>query len=251
MSRSAAGKTAATAARFASRVLASRPYRAGERELLWSELPISARRRCRVGLNSIAGAHAMTADTPEYLNCSPDIIGGLIETASVALLDNFPNTHVDLFDIEQVIDALRVLRPRVVEIDTLDGILRMVKGQWHEASQILLRVIELRPKFGYAKALLAFTLSSMDDPAWRQVASEALADDPDNKETRALVRALEVKDEVNRAVRDHRPGQPFVVPASLQESGAAADAGEPESDARRDHASAAEMFQGGSTFLRA
>jgi type III secretion protein HrpB1 len=191
---------------------------------------------------------AMTVDTPEYLNCSPEFIGGLIETVSVALLDNFPNTQVDLFDVEQVIDALRLLRPRVVEIDALDGLMRMAKGQWPEANQILLRVIEMRPQFGYAKALLAFSLSSMGDPSWRQIANEALADDPDNKDTRALVRALEVKDEVDRAIRDHRPGQPFVAPASLQE--ADANAAGSDSPAPRDTAPAAEMFQGGA-FLRA
>ncbi|MBR8218595.1 HrpB1 family type III secretion system apparatus protein [Burkholderia vietnamiensis] len=190
----------------------------------------------------------MTVDTPEYLNCSPEFIGGLIETVSVALLDNFPNTHVDLFDIEQVIDALRLLRPRVVEIDALDGLLRMTKGQWQEANQVLLRVIEMRPQFGYAKALLAFSLSSTGDPSWRQIANEALADDPDNKDTRALVRALEVKDEVDRAIREHRPGQPFVPPASLEEAGASAD--EPERTVQHDPAPVAGMLHGGA-FLRA
>lgn len=31
----------------------------------------------------------MTASTPEYMNCSPNVIGGLIETVSTALLSNF------------------------------------------------------------------------------------------------------------------------------------------------------------------
>ncbi|WP_323123319.1 HrpB1 family type III secretion system apparatus protein [Burkholderia alba] len=190
----------------------------------------------------------MTVDTPEYLNCSSEFIGGLIETVSVALLDKFPNTQVDLFDIEQVIDALRLLRPRVIEIDALDGLLRMAKGQWQEANQILLRVIEMRPQFGYAKALLAFSMSSMGDPSWRQVATEALADDPGNKDTRALVRALEVKDEVDRAIRNHRPGQPFVAPASMEEAGAIGE--ESDSTAPSAPAQAPEVFQVGA-FLRA
>ncbi|WP_060347452.1 HrpB1 family type III secretion system apparatus protein [Burkholderia territorii] len=194
----------------------------------------------------------MTVSTSDYMNCTPEFIGGLIETVSLALLDSFPNTRIDVFDIEQIIDVLRLLRPHVAEIETLDGILRMVKGQWQEASQILLRVIELRPQFGYAKALLAFSLSSMGDPSWRQVGAEALADDPDNQETRALVRALQVKDDVNRAIRDLRPGQPFVEPAILRETGMSAeksDSAEPDSAALRDVAQAVEVFQGG-VFLR-
>ncbi|MCA8023427.1 HrpB1 family type III secretion system apparatus protein [Burkholderia metallica] len=190
----------------------------------------------------------MTVNTPEYLNCSPEFIGGLIEVVSVALLDNFPNTRADLYDVEQVIDALRLLRPNVAEIDTLEGLLRMVKGQWQEANQVLLRVIEMRPQFGYAKALLAFSLSSTGDPSWRQVATEALTDDPDNKDTRALVRALEVRDEVDRAVREHRPGQPFVTPSALGGEGKSED--ESSHSAPRGSVEVAEMFHGG-IFLRA
>ncbi|WP_175891553.1 HrpB1 family type III secretion system apparatus protein [Burkholderia cepacia] len=190
----------------------------------------------------------MTVDMPEYLSCSPEFIGGLIETVSVALLDNFPNTHVDLFDIEQVIDALKLLRPRAVEIETLDGLMCMTKGQWLEANQVLLRVIEMRPQFGYVKALLAFSLSSIGDPSWRQIAAEALADDPNNKVTRALVGALEIKEEMNRSIREHRSVQPFAPLASLEKASASSD--EPDNDVQQDSAPAAQMFYGG-TFLRA
>ena len=54
---------------------------------------------------------------------------------------------------------------------------------------------------------------------------------------------------VDRAIREHRPGQPFVSPASLEEAGASAD--EPASTVQHDPAQAAEIFQGGGAFLRA
>lgn len=173
----------------------------------------------------------MITGKPDYMNCSSEFIGGLIETVSIALMENFPNIKVDRFEVEQVIDALKILRPNVVEIDMFDAILMMVSGRWQEASQILLRVVEMRPKVGYVKGLLAFSLLSMGDLSWRHIANEALADDPGNKQTAALVRALEVKDSVDCAIRNHRPGQRLVIPALLPESGASVD--ELASDASR------------------
>ncbi|NHH78782.1 hypothetical protein DRA46_00835 [Burkholderia gladioli] len=79
----------------------------------------------------------MTNATPDYLNCRPEIVGGLIETASDALLQTFPKVSVDPYDIELMLDALRVLRPKVPEIQMLDGILHMVRNHWDDAILVL------------------------------------------------------------------------------------------------------------------
>jgi type III secretion protein HrpB1 len=157
----------------------------------------------------------MTASTPEYMNCSPNVIGGLIETVSTALLSNFPKVSADPFDIELVLDALRVLRPRVTEIDTLDGILHMVRGHWDDAIHVLRQVGENAPRFGYAKALLAFCLSAKGDPDWKQSAAEAMEINP-SRDTQALVRALEAREDLLNAMRVKRNGGQFVMPASCE-----------------------------------
>ncbi|MGV2292962.1 HrpB1 family type III secretion system apparatus protein [Trinickia sp. YCB016] len=155
----------------------------------------------------------MTASTPEYLNCSPDLVGGLIETVSTALLGTFPKVQADPYDIELVLDALRVLRPRVAEIDTLDGILHMVRGHWDDAIHVLRQVGENVPRFGYAKALLAFCLSAKGDPDWKQCAAEAMEINP-NRDTKQLVAALEAREDLLNAMRAARSSGKFVTPAS-------------------------------------
>ena len=61
----------------------------------------------------------MSTATPDYLNCSQAIVGGLIDTLSCALLNNFPTLEADPYDIELTLDALRLLRPRMAELDTM------------------------------------------------------------------------------------------------------------------------------------
>jgi type III secretion protein HrpB1 len=108
-----------------------------------------------------------------------------------------------------------VLRPRVTEIDTLDGILHMVRGHWDDAIHVLRQVGENAPRFGYAKALLAFCLSAKGDPDWKQCATEAMEINP-SRDTQALVRALEAREDLLNAMRVKRNGGQFVTPASCE-----------------------------------
>ncbi|CAM2195145.1 HrpB1 family type III secretion system apparatus protein [Paraburkholderia sp. A1RI_3L] len=156
----------------------------------------------------------MSVTSPNYLNCSPDIVGGLIETVSTALLSNFPKVEADPYDIELVLDALRVLRPKVAEIDTFEGIIHMTRGHWDDAVRVFSRVVENAPHFAYAKALLAFCLSVKGDPNWRQSAAEAVQANP-SRDTQQLVRALEAREDLLDAVRKHRNGGPLEIPLSV------------------------------------
>ncbi|MBW0446272.1 HrpB1 family type III secretion system apparatus protein [Paraburkholderia phenoliruptrix] len=156
----------------------------------------------------------MSTATPDYLNCSQAIVGGLIDTLSCALLNNFPTLEADPYDIELTLDALRLLRPRMAELDTMEAVLYMQRGHWDDAIRVFSRVIEGAPHFSYAKALLAFCLSVKGDAGWRQWASAALAQNPD-RDTRQLVRALEARDDLREAIRVYRNGGTFEVPLSI------------------------------------
>ncbi|MGI4983969.1 MAG: HrpB1 family type III secretion system apparatus protein, partial [Janthinobacterium lividum] len=149
-----------------------------------------------------------------YLECHQDVVGGLIETASCALLSHFPKAVGDTFDVELVVDALRVLRPAVTEISMLDGVLHLVHGRWDEASHTLRELLASAPGFSYARALLAYCQFYKGDEAWRQTAAEALEIAP-TAETRALVQALQARDDLRNAMRDYRGGE-FVVPDSCR-----------------------------------
>ncbi|AFT89913.1 type III secretion protein HrpB1/HrpK [Paraburkholderia phenoliruptrix BR3459a] len=175
---------------------------------------LSGRVRSASSTSPSAGVLAMSTATPDYLNCSQAIVGGLIDTLSCALLNNFPTLEADPYDIELTLDALRLLRPRMAELDTMEAVLYMQRGHWDDAIRVFSRVIEGAPHFSYAKALLAFCLSVKGDTGWRQWASAALAQNPD-RDTRQLVRALEARDDLREAIRVYRNGGTFEVPLSI------------------------------------
>ncbi|WP_254366807.1 HrpB1 family type III secretion system apparatus protein [Paraburkholderia sp. NMBU_R16] len=154
---------------------------------------------------------------PTYLNCSPDVVGGLIETVTAALLGNssfLEGEPEGTEDIEMVLDALKILRPKVAELETFTGLLLMRRGQWDEAIHLFSGLVARSPSYSYGKALLAFCLSFKGDPNWRQAATEAMRETPD-RTTRALVRALAARDDLNEALRAHQNGAPFEVPVSI------------------------------------
>lgn len=156
----------------------------------------------------------MSTPLPTYLQCDPDVVCGLIGTVTAALVGNFPVIETDLEDIEMVLDVLRLMRPKVAELDTFSALLQMQRGHWDDATHILARVVASSPQFAYAKALLALCLSFKGDENWRQTAAEALQDDPDPT-TRQLVRALVARDDLQAALRAHKNGAPFEVPMSI------------------------------------
>jgi len=151
---------------------------------------------------------------PDYLQCSHDVVCGLIDTVSSALFANFPKAAGDTLDVELVLDALRVFRPTVAEIGMLDGVLHIVHGRWNDAAHALSAVIDLAPDFVYAKAMMAYCLASTGEPGWRQWAHSVLESNP-NRDALELVRALEAREDLNNAVRDYRGGE-FVIPESCQ-----------------------------------
>ncbi|MDP9650486.1 HrpB1 family type III secretion system apparatus protein [Paraburkholderia caledonica] len=168
----------------------------------------------------------------DYLQCSQDVISALIETVSVGLFSHFPTVRGDTTDIELVLDALRALRPKVSEIESLQGVLYIVHGRWDDAVQVLRDVIHAAPSFSYAKAMFAYCLASKGDPNWRQWADEALAGDT-TPETRSLIRALEVRADLLAARASYRGGE-FVLPQSYREL-----AEEQEAKAAAEHAKSA------------
>ncbi|MGU7816491.1 HrpB1 family type III secretion system apparatus protein [Burkholderia sp. AW49-1] len=155
----------------------------------------------------------MVVDQREYLACSDEIVGGLIETVSTALFRDFPHVGVDLEDVEKVVAALTVLRPNVVEIETLAGLLHMFRGNWDDAMRVLRSVCERAPAFAYARTLLAVCLSANGDASWHRVAAEALELEAD-PHAAALVRVMRAREDLLAAIDAHRVGEEFWIPDS-------------------------------------
>jgi type III secretion protein HrpB1 len=150
----------------------------------------------------------------EYLAASPQIVGGLVELASTALLSKFPTVSADETDIEMLIDTLHLLRPVKAEIGALDGVLHMSRGHWDDAVRVLKEVSERAPRFGHARALLAYSLSMKEDPEWRRYADEALEISP-GPDTQYLISALNARADLMVALESAKRTGQFVVPDSV------------------------------------
>ncbi|MCF7697514.1 HrpB1 family type III secretion system apparatus protein [Mycetohabitans sp. B2] len=175
----------------------------------------------------------MSISSQQYLKVDKHIVGGLIEVVSTFLQDNFSPGAGNTEDAELVVDALRVVRPGVREFGALEGMLLMSRGRWDEAIDVLELVLRERPKFLYAKALLALALFSRGDSTWRQLADEI--DDSDaGEDSRSLVRALRARADLHAAMETYHKTGKFTLPEScatqmqeLEQQNAASSSSEP------------------------
>ena len=156
-----------------------------------------------------------SAAAASSVQCGDATLTALIHIASAGLYRHFPQALGDTADVELVLDTLRALRPKVAEIETLQGVLHIVNGRWPDAARTLRDVIDAAPAFGYAKAMYAYCLASKNDPGWRSWAEQALEGEP-GVETQALIRALTVRADLEDAKANYRGGG-FVLPDSYRE----------------------------------
>ncbi|MFM0553153.1 HrpB1 family type III secretion system apparatus protein [Paraburkholderia sediminicola] len=156
----------------------------------------------------------MSVTTPNHLDCSYDIVCGLIDILSAAL--NYGDTvpRVNPEDVEAVLDATRVLRPKLAELGAFEAMLHIQRGHWDDAIHVLTQVSAAAPGFWYAKALMALCLSSRGDDDWRQWAAQVLEETTD-RNARKLVRALKAKDDLREATLALETTGKFEVPLSI------------------------------------
>ncbi|MFD2301067.1 HrpB1 family type III secretion system apparatus protein [Paracidovorax citrulli] len=98
-----------------------------------------------------------------------EVVAGLINLATKAV-------ELELTDdAAEILQGARILRPRMVELDLLEGWICIQRGQVDECIR-LMRNVEASPThWGMAKALMARCQRFLKDPAWRANADEVLA----------------------------------------------------------------------------
>ena len=96
----------------------------------------------------------------------------------------------------------------------LEGVLHMARGHWDDAILALREVCEIAPNFSYAKALLAYCLSSKGDAEWRIVANDVMANQP-TPDSATLMKALQAREDLASAAQASVNGETFVTPASV------------------------------------
>jgi type III secretion protein HrpB1 len=149
-----------------------------------------------------------------YLDCPPDVIGGLIELTMSGLLDDFPSLSANKGDIAMVIDALHILRPNVAELAVLNGMLHMASKNWFDAARCLREVCTAAPTFAHSKALLAYSLNELGDWEWRHHAEEALSLSS-GPETQRLIQVLFAREDLHQARERAKTGEAFTIPESV------------------------------------
>jgi type III secretion protein HrpB1 len=114
-------------------------------------------------------------------------IAALIEIVSTAI------SHNRLEDAENVLAGVRVLRPRLAELDTFEAWIAIKRGHWHDAIRTLHKLDATASNWSLGKALMAFCQFAVGDAGWSVSANEVLEGDSTD-EARGLVRLLMGKD---------------------------------------------------------
>ncbi|MDR7149961.1 type III secretion protein HrpB1 [Hydrogenophaga palleronii] len=110
-------------------------------------------------------------------------IAAQIEVISCAI------THNRLDDAEAVLAGVRVLRPRLAELDTFEAWIAIKRGHWQDAIRTLHKLDASTQSWSLGKALMAFCQFAVGDAAWSISANEVLEGES-TAEARGLVRLL-------------------------------------------------------------
>jgi len=98
--------------------------------------------------------------------------GGLV--CSLVDLTGLAISHDRFEDAEWVIGCLRVLRPKLVELDTYEAWIAMKRRRFDEAVRILRNLDASSPKWALGKALMAMCQFVLGDPTWLGNANDVM-----------------------------------------------------------------------------
>ena len=147
-------------------------------------------------------------------SCGDDIVCGLIGLAALGLFADYPEPPSLWEDVDLIVDAIRVLRPKMAQIDALIATKSMLFGRWHDAIPILRQVAE-KSDAAYVYAMLALCLAVTNDPEWQRIAE--IANERDEKlDAQGFNQILFARRDLSNAKRDVRLGGVFIVPESVE-----------------------------------
>jgi type III secretion protein HrpB1 len=112
-----------------------------------------------------------------------EFVSGLIDVLNLAI------DQMYLDDAEVVLGSLRLLRPKLLQLDMFEGWIAMRRRRWDDAARILSNLNSALPEFETARAFLASCQYSSGDPSWRITATEIL-ENSKNAEALDIVRTL-------------------------------------------------------------
>ncbi|WP_431045577.1 HrpB1 family type III secretion system apparatus protein [Roseateles sp. L2-2] len=117
-----------------------------------------------------------------------DFVSGLVGLVSLAVDREL------LDDAETLLGAVRLLRPKVSQLDFFEAWIAMKRGHWTDAMRTLRNLDATAPEWSTAKAFLAYCQFATGDAAWRATAEDVLHTST-NAEALDMVRSLLNPDE--------------------------------------------------------
>ncbi len=117
-----------------------------------------------------------------------DFVSGLVGLVSLAVDREL------LDDAETLLGAVRLLRPKVSQLDFFEAWIAMKRGHWADAMRTLRNLDATAPEWSTAKAFLAYCQFATGDAGWRATAEDVLHTST-NAEALDMVRSLLHPDE--------------------------------------------------------
>jgi type III secretion protein HrpB1 len=112
-----------------------------------------------------------------------DFVSGLVGLVSLAV------DREQLEDAETLLACVRLLRPKVAELDFFEAWIAMKRGFWADAMRTLRNLDTTAPEWSTAKAFLAYCQFATGDAGWRDTAQDVLQTST-NAEALDMVRTL-------------------------------------------------------------
>lgn len=97
-----------------------------------------------------------------------EFVSGLVGLVSLAV------DRERLEDAEALLACVRLLRPKVAELDFFEAWIAMKRGHWADAMRTLRNLDTNAPEWSTAKAFLAYCQFATGDITWRATAEDVL-----------------------------------------------------------------------------
>ncbi|MEQ5842575.1 hypothetical protein N0A02_24295 [Paraburkholderia acidicola] len=157
------------------------------------------------------------SDQREHATCAPAVLGGLADLVGAAFAGcDGLMTKVDVDDIEQLVEALHVLRPTCVEFEFFDGWLYMLRKEWAEAESVYRRLIECSVCMPASRGMLLQCMKATHTFGWQDEARKVIEECSNDDVTR-LAKTLIANDDLQHAYAAARRTGQFVAPESTRE----------------------------------
>lgn len=118
-----------------------------------------------------------------YKNCPNNVVSLLLNITRAG------RGVSDLNDLENLVSALRIVRPNLIQLDIFEAWFHMRRQQWQEALHLLQSLEVRKSHFPLRTALQGCCLYAMNDSRWVSYAAQAL-EQKDDAEAVRIAKAL-------------------------------------------------------------